>query len=133
MTMTQFDSVHQLLAEIRAEIATSLPSGRARVLLALLHAGETEALTDDTARTRLARLLTERERILPLLHQEALLSSESARYVAVNPIVEHYYREIGEAFVARFACQHSYPASTSIGGATIGQYTDILALLIGWL
>ena len=50
-----------------------------------------------------------------------------------DPTVERYYRQLGQAHVARFACQHSYPADAAIGGATFGQYTAILALLIGWL
>ncbi len=70
---------------------------------------------------RLAALRTERERIRALLDQQD------------DPAIEGYYRQLGQAHVARFACQQSYPADAAIGGATFGQYTAILALLIGWL
>jgi hypothetical protein len=45
---------------------------------------------------------------------------------------ERYYRQLGQASVARFANQHGYPRETTIGGATFGQYSDVLAALIGW-
>jgi hypothetical protein len=73
---------------------------------------------------RLATLLGERPRMQALLGQEGAPIPEA---------VEHFYRQLGQAHVARFACQHSYPADATIGGATVGQYTAILALLIGWL
>ena len=82
---------------------------------------------------RLATLRAERDRMRALLDQEDAPLSGSAGYVASDPTVERYYRQIGQAHVARFACQHSYPADAAIGGATFGQYTAILALLIGWL
>ncbi len=232
--MTPLDCCRQLLAEISATVAAPLPPGRARVLLALLRAGETMALAGDPAQTarpgwnlalrlclerhddedsdlpadhallaawgerfladcdqlalaslaltqcasgyqqlqqraprtfvawatsrrlsteqreradfdwwsahmtrqvapRLATLLVERPRMLAFLGQEGAPIPESGEYVASDPTVERYYRQLGQAHVARFACQHSYPADAAIGGATVGQYTDILALLIGWL
>lgn len=70
---------------------------------------------------------------LAALRQEGAPLPASARYTASDPAAERYYRQLGQAHAARFACQHSYPADAAIGGATIGQYTDILALLIGWL
>lgn len=82
---------------------------------------------------RLASLRVERERIVALLGIGGPSVSESAGYKANDPEVERYYRQLGQAYVARFACQHSYPADAVIGGATFGQYTAILALLIGWL
>ncbi len=232
--MTQLDCCRQLLAEISATVAATLPTGRVRALLALLRAGETMALADDpewvarpgwnlalrlclerhddaggdlpasramldaqaersladcdqlalanlalaqcasghlqlqqraprtfvawttnrrlsteqreradfdwwsahTARQvapRLATLRVERPRMRTLLGQEGAPIPESGEYVASDPTVERYYRQIGQAHVARFACQHSYPADAAIGSATFGQYTAILALLIGWL
>jgi len=232
--VTQLDCCRQVLAEISAQVAATLPPGRVRVLLALLCAGDTMALADNPAQAarpgwnlalrlclerqddadgdiaadhtllaawaerfladcdqlafadlalaqcasghlqlqqraprtfvawatsqcssteqreradfdwwsahvtrqvapRLAALRVERQRILALLDQEGAPPSELAGYVASDPIVERYYRLLGQAHVARFACQHSYPADAAIGGATFGQYTDILALLIGWL
>jgi hypothetical protein len=232
--MTQLDRCRQVLAEISSEVADELPPGRARVLLALLRAGDTMGLADDPARAarpgwnlalrlclerqddedgaipadramlasrverfladcdqlalanlalalcesghlqlqqraprtfvawatsrrlspeqreradfdwwsahlarqvapRLATLLAERHRILALLGQEGAPTPESAGCAASDPTVERLYRELGQAHVARFACQHSYPADAAIGGATFGEYTDILALLIGWL
>jgi len=82
---------------------------------------------------RLAALRVERHQILALLGQEGAPSTESAGYVSSDFTVERYYRLLGQAHVARFASQHSYPADTAIGGATFDQYIDILALLIGWL
>ncbi len=232
--MTQLDCCRQVLAEVSAEVAATLPPGRARALLALLRVGDTIALADDTTQAtrpgwnlalrlclerqddaggdipadhamltawteqfladcdqlalanlalaqcasghlqlqqraprifvawatsrrlsteqreradfdwwsahmtrhvapRLATLLVERPRMLALLSQGGAPSREAAGYVASDPTVERYYRQLGQAHVARFACQHSYPADAAIGGATFGQYTDILALLIGWL
>ncbi len=229
--MIPLDCCRQLLAETSANVAATLPPGRARVILALLHAGETMALAGDPAQTarpgwNLAlRLCLERQdkddgvlptdramlaawakRFLADCDQLALaslalaqcalgdlqlqqraprtfvawatsrrLSTEQreradfdwwsahlARQIAprlatlrsergqvrgsefeirdgtqlleprtANP--ELVYRQIGQAYVARFACQQSYPANAAIGGATFGQYTDVLALLIGWL
>ncbi len=82
---------------------------------------------------RLAALRAERPEMLSLLRQEAAPTGGPAGYVSSNPAVERYYRALGAAHVARFACQHSYPADTEIGGAAFAQYSDILALLIGWL
>ena len=48
--MTQIDCCHQLLAEISAKVAATLPPGRTRALLALLDAGDTIALVGDPAR-----------------------------------------------------------------------------------
>ena len=81
----------------------------------------------------LANLLVERDRMRALLSQSDDPIPESAGPFVSAPAVERYYHQIGQAHVARFACQHSYPADAVIGGATFGQYTDILALLIGWL
>ena len=232
--MMPLDCCRQLLAEISATVAATLPPGRARALLALLRAGETMALADDPAQAarpgwnlalrlclerhddedgdlpadramlaawaerfladcdqlaladlalaqcasghlqlqqraprtfvawatsrrlsteqreradfdwwsahmtrqvapRLATLRVERDRMRALLGQEGAAIPESAGFVVSDPTVERYYRQLGQAHVARFACQHSYPADAAIGGATFGQYTDILALLIGWL
>lgn len=234
--MTPLDCCRQLLAETSAEVAATLPPGRARALLALLRAGDTMALAGDPApaarpgwnlalrlclerqddedgdgdlpaeramlaaraerlladcdqlalaslalaqcasghlhlqqrapRTfvawatsrrlsteqreradfdwwsahvarqiapRLATLRGERDRIRALLDQEGAPTPESAGYLASDPTVERYYRRLGQAHVARFAFQHCYPADAAIGGATFGRYTDILALLIGWL
>jgi len=232
--MTPLDCCRQLLAEISAEVAATLPPGRARALLALVRAGDTMALVGDPAQAarpgwnlalrlclerqadedgdssadhtmpaawaerfladcdqltlaslalaqcasghlqlqqraprtfvawatsrrlsteqreradfewwsahmarrvapRLASLLVERHRMGALLSQEGALTPESAGYVASDPAVERYYRQLGQAHVTRFSCQHSYPADAAIGGATFGRYTDILALLIGWM
>ncbi len=68
-----------------------------------------------------------------LLTEERGSILESAPHTVGDPMIERYYRQIGEAYVSRFACQHGYPANAEIGGATFGQYTDVLALLIGWL
>jgi hypothetical protein len=231
--MTQLDACRQVLAEISATVAATLPLGRVRALLAVLCAGETMALAGDPAQAarpgwnlalrlclerpddedgdtptdhalldawaerfladcdqlalaglalaqcasghlqlqqraprtfvawatsrrlspeqreradfdwwsaqltrqvapHLATLLGERPRILALLGQEGAPVPASVGVVS-DPTVERYYRQLGEAHVARFACQHSYPADAEIGGATFGQYTAILALLIGWL
>src|SRR2546423_562386 len=43
-SMTQLDSCRQVLADISAMVAATLPPGRARTLLALVRAGETMAL-----------------------------------------------------------------------------------------
>lgn len=230
--MTPLDCCRQLLAEITAEVAATLPPGRARMLLALSRAGETMALAGDPARAarpgwnlalqlylerqddgggdipadrlaaraerfladcdqlalasqilaqcasghlqlqqraprafvawatsrrlspeqreradcdwwsayvtrqvapRLATLLAERDRVRALLGQEGAPTTEPERYRASDPSVERYYRQLGQTHVARFACQHCYPADAMIGGASFGRYTDILALLIGWL
>ncbi len=80
---------------------------------------------------RLATLLVERDRMRALLDGAPI--SASAGYGVGDPTVERYYRQLGQAHVARFAYQHSYPTDAAIGGATFGQYTAILALLIGWL
>ena len=232
--MTPLDCCRQALADISATVAATLPTGRARALLALSRAGDTMALTDDPAQAarpgwnlalrlclerqddedgdspadramlaawaerfladcdqlalaslalaqrasghlhlqqrapgdfvawatsrclsteqreradfdwwsahvtrqvapRLATLLVERDHMRALLGQEGAPIPESAEYVVSDPSAERYYRQLGQAHVARFACQHSYPAGAAIGGATFGQYTAILALLIGWL
>jgi hypothetical protein len=80
-----------------------------------------------------AILLAERDRMRALLRQEGTPPPESAGDVARDPAVERYYRQLGQVYVARFACQHNYPTDATIGGATFGQYTATLALLIGWL
>ena len=49
------------------------------------------------------------------------------------PAAEEAYRDFGRAYIARFACQHSYPPDAAIGGTTFARCGDILALLIGWL
>ncbi len=67
-------------------------------------------------------------------HVRALLRRDGARDDGGDdPTVDNYYRRLGQAHVACFACQHSYPADAVIGGVTVGQYAAILALLIGWL
>jgi hypothetical protein len=81
---------------------------------------------------RLAAILAERPRILALRAQKGVADRE-AGYGASDPTIDRYYRQLGQAYVARFACQHSYPADAAIGGTTFGQYADILALLTGWL
>src|SRR5438105_14747949 len=68
-----------------------------------------------------------------LLGQQGAPIPAAAGDVVGDPTVERYYRQLGQAHVARFACQHSYPADATIGPATFGRYTEILALLIGWL
>src|SRR5437763_11881939 len=82
---------------------------------------------------RLATLLVERHRMRALLGQEGAPIPASAGDIVGDPTVERYYRQLGQAHVARFACQHTSPADAAIGGATFGQYSAILALLIGWL
>src|SRR5438067_13868325 len=47
--MTQLDSCRQLLTEITAQVAASLPPGRVPTLLALLRAGDTMGLAGDSA------------------------------------------------------------------------------------
>jgi hypothetical protein len=79
---------------------------------------------------RLAALLGERDCVLG---QDTAPIPASWGGVLGNPDVDRYYRRLGQAYVARFAYQHSYPANASVGGATFGQYTEILALLIGRL
>ena len=49
------------------------------------------------------------------------------------PAAEEAYRDFGRAYIARFACQHSYPPDAAIGGTTFARFADILALLIAWL
>src|SRR5438105_14722892 len=203
--MTQLDSCRQVLADISATVAATLPPGRVRALLALLRAGETMALAGDPAQAarpgwnlalrfclerqddedgdmpadqallaaraerfladcdqlalaslalaqcasghlhlqqraprtfvawatsrrlapeqreradfdwwaahltrqvapRLATLLGERHRILALLGQEGAPVPASAGDVMSDPTVERYYRQLGQAHVARFAC-----------------------------
>jgi hypothetical protein len=85
------------------------------------------------AAPRLAALLGERDRMLTLLDQDTAPIPTAARDILGDAGVEHYYHQLGQAHVARFAGQHSYPADASIGGATFGQYTEILALMIGGL
>jgi hypothetical protein len=80
----------------------------------------------EQAAPRLATVLAQRPTVLERLGQPGAGDILSAP-------VEHYYHQFGTAYVARFACQHSYPAEAAIGGATFGQYTAILAQLIGWL
>ena len=204
----QIDCCRQILAEISATVAATVPPDRTRALLALLCSGDLLTLDDDSTPSarpgwNLAlRLCLERddtqdetpanhamlavwaERFLANCDQLALaeltlaqcasgdlhlqqraprtfvawatsrrLSTEQreradfdwwsahvARQVAPRlmalrsaPIVERSYHQIGEAYVARFACQQSYPAEAAIGGETLAQYTAMLALLIGWL
>src|SRR5439155_15547382 len=47
--MTQLDSCRQVLADISATVAATLPPSRARALLALVRAGDTMALAGDPA------------------------------------------------------------------------------------
>ncbi len=82
---------------------------------------------------RLDALLIERPQIRALVGQGDTPTTELDDYGAGDPTVARYYRQIGAAYVARFACQHCYPADTEVGGATFGWYTEMLALLIGWL
>ncbi|MGI8858069.1 MAG: hypothetical protein ACR2JW_20210 [Thermomicrobiales bacterium] len=232
--MTPLDCCRQVLAEISATVAVTLPPGRARALLALLRAGEAMALAGDPGQAarpgwnlalrlclerqddeggdildnyapltawaeqfladcdqlalaslalaqcasghlqlqqraprtfvawatsqrlsteqreradfdwwsahvtqqvapRLATLLSERLQKRALLGQEGAPPPESMDSIASDPDADRYYRQLGQAYVARFACQHSYPADATISGATFGRYTDILAMLIGWL
>ncbi len=82
---------------------------------------------------QLAALFAERPEMRPLLGHTGPLFSDGAGPVMSDPSVERYYRRLGQVHVARFACQHSYPADAAIGGETLGRYAEILALLIGWL
>lgn len=82
---------------------------------------------------RIATVLEERHRIRALLDNDNARTSDLSGYVSNDPAVARYYHQLGQAHVARFACQHSYPADAAIGGATFIQFTEILALLIGWL
>ncbi|MDQ3855249.1 MAG: hypothetical protein M3281_02485 [Chloroflexota bacterium] len=82
----------------------------------------TEHLAREVA-PRLAALIAGRPRMPPEPGQRGTADSE----------VERYYHELGKAHVTRLACQHSYPAEAALGGMTFSQYTDVLALLIGWL
>jgi len=234
--MTPLDLCRQLLTEATAEVAVTLPPGRTQALLALLHAGDATALTNDLApvtrpgwnlalrlclerrddergdmptdsavfaawaerfltdcdqlahaervlaqcasghlqlllqehvsRTfvawatshrpaaewreradfdwwsahlsrlvapRVTPLLAERPRMRALLDRDGKPLFAAAGVFTNDPTEAHYYRQLGEAYVARFANQHSYPTDATIGGATVGQYTDTLAVLIGWL
>lgn len=88
------------------------------------------------AAPRLAALLAERPHMRALLSQGGLddvPTGVTSGMMLDEPTAQAYYHQLGHAHVARFACQHSYPDGTSIGGATFGQYGAILALLIGWL
>jgi hypothetical protein len=95
------------------------------------------------AAPRLAALLGERDRMRALLARggasigasagKGVFIEASVGDVLDDPAVAAYYRQLGQAHVARFACQLSYPSSAVIGGVTLGQYTEMLALLIGWL
>jgi len=82
---------------------------------------------------RLTPLLAERPRVRALLDRDDKPLLASAGASTNDPTETPYYRQLGEAYVARFANQHSYPTDATIGGATIGQYTDTLAALVGWL
>jgi hypothetical protein len=82
---------------------------------------------------RLAALLSERPPLREVIGQDDLPVAGLVGAATRDPASEQYYRRLGEAYVARFACQQSYPAGAMIGSATFGQYTAILALLIGWL
>jgi len=82
---------------------------------------------------RLTTLHAEYPQIHALLNRAGASAPEAVRYLPTDPTVERYYRQLGQTYVACFAPQHSYPADAAIGGATFHQYTDILALLIGWL
>ena len=231
--MTPIDHCREALAEISAQVAATLPPGRARALLALVHAGDTLALAGDSAPAarpgwnlalrlglerpadeddgaadqaemaawaarflddcdqlalaglvlaqcesgqvrlqqrgphdfvawatsrrltgeqreradfdrwsaqvarqvapRLKALNGERPQMREMISQAGPPDAGSVDDTARDPTAERYYRQLGEAHVARFACQHSYPLDAVIGGATFGQYTALLALLIGWL
>jgi hypothetical protein len=61
-----------------------------------------------------------------LAKRRAAISGDSAE-------PEDAYCQLGAAHVACFANQHGYPPEAAIGGVTFGQYSDVLATLIGWL
>ena len=82
---------------------------------------------------RLSVLRAKRDQILALPGQEDAPHMEPFDGLVSGPTIDRYYHQLGQAHVARFAHQHSYPADAAIGGVTFGRYTDILALLIGWL
>ncbi len=222
--MTPLDRYHQLLEETRTEVAATLPPGRTRTLLALLHVGDRTAFADDLPQAarpgwnlslrfcleqqgdedgdfsadripadRAERFLADCDqlaragsvlaqcasghlqlqqhaprtfvawatsrRLSPDQRERADFdgwSAQVARQVAPHmatlrverdqlrvlhsngdtasdPAVAHQYRQLGQAHVARFAPQRSYPDDAEIGGATFAQYAAILSLLIGWL
>ncbi|MDQ3328480.1 MAG: hypothetical protein M3506_08170 [Chloroflexota bacterium] len=91
------------------------------------------ALCAQRVASRMATLLAERQRNLALLDRKCPSRPESASHATNDPTVEQLYRQLGQAHVARFSPQHSYPSDAAIGGATFGRYSDILALLIAWL
>ncbi len=232
--MTPIERCHQLLAELRNEVAATLPRGRETALLALLRFGDVKAFTDEptpTARPgwklalwlclerqgeehgdisadgdmitgwaerfltdcdqlaltgevllqcasgelqlqqrdprtfvawptsrrlsveereradldwwsayltrqtepRLTAVRAKRDQILALLGREDATHTASFDGLVSDPTIDRYYHQLGQTHVARFAHQHSYPADAAIGGVTFRQYTEILALLIGWL
>ena len=69
---------------------------------------------------------------LTALLREGAPPPDSAGNAGGDATANRYYRHLGQAYVARFSWQHSYPADAEIGDVTFGMYTDILALLIGW-
>lgn len=54
-------------------------------------------------------------------------------YVVSGPEPDGYFQRLGRAHLPFFANQHSYPPDARIGGATVGEYAEVLALLIGLL
>ncbi|HEX5416373.1 MAG TPA: hypothetical protein VFZ25_11955, partial [Chloroflexota bacterium] len=50
-----------------------------------------------------------------------------------DPVLDDYYRRLGQIFARRMSNQCGYPPSASIGGVTFQLYHDLLGLLIGWL
>ena len=91
------------------------------------------ALLTRQAAPHLEALEADRPGIVALLGNDARSTTEMVDWVGERPEVDRFYRQLGQAHLARFACQHSYPAAAEIGGATFGEHADILALLIGWL
>lgn len=82
--------------------------------------------------SRRAALDTDRARIAALLRQDSRPHLDLMGYVVIAPAAG-FYRELGTVLLAPLACQHSYPDSAAIGGATFARYGELLALLIGWL
>ena len=45
--------------------------------------------------------------------------------------IDDYYNRLGTLWIRRMACHFLYPAQTLIGGCTVEQYRNVLAVLIG--